>query len=143
MASIKVKLFTQASQFTGLKTLLGTTPANFRWFDVQLPQSQATFPAVVVNQIGAPPMYVANGRLSTYFARMQLTVYGTGNDSENATTVVQALKDFFKVFNATAVASAPAFPNRILQDKDGGIAATQPLTYQRFIDVMVFNDENV
>jgi hypothetical protein len=109
---------------------------------VQLPQAQATFPAVVANQVSRPRMYVTNGRLSTSFATMQLTVYGSGNDSENASAVVAALEDFFKVFNATAVASAPAFPNRILRDKDGGIAQTQPLTYQRFVDVEIFNDEN-
>jgi hypothetical protein len=140
--TLKAKLFSQASQFAELQALLGSSPSNFRWFDVQLPQAQATFPAVTVNQIGAPRMYVTNGRLSTYFARVQFTIYGSGNDSQNAAAVTAALEDFLAVFNATAVQNAPTYPNTIVGDKDFGIAATQPLTYMRVIDAMIFNDEN-
>ena len=139
--TLKAKLFSQASQFAELQALLGSSPSNFRFFDVQLPQAQATFPAVVVNQISASRMYVMGGRLSTYFARIQFTVYGSGNDSQNASAVVAALEDFMAVFDATGV-TAPAYSNQIVSDRDFGIAATQPLTYMRILDAMIFNDEN-
>lgn len=139
MATLKAKLFAAASASTALQALLGTSP--FRWYDTQLPQA-ASFPAVVANQISAPRDYVLGGRMSTYRARMQLTVYGTGNDSENASAVVAAITGFIQTFNAIGVPNLPVYPNRVLGDKDGGIAQTQPLTYQRFLDVEIWNDEN-
>jgi hypothetical protein len=57
--------------------------------------------------------------------------------------VVEALLDFLKSFNPIGVSNLPAYPNTVVGDRDGGIAQTQPLTYQRFIDAMIFNDENV
>lgn len=137
--TLKDKLFAAASVNTGLLALLGTSP--FRWFDIRLPQ-QATFPAVVVFVVSDPRTYVANGRLSTSDTRVQFTVYGTGNNSENASAVVTALADFFATFNAIGIPGLPVYPNRIVGDREGGVAQTQPLTYQRFVDVMIFNDEN-
>jgi hypothetical protein len=139
MATLKAKLFAAASVNAELQALLGTNP--FRWWDSQLNQASA-FPAVVVYIVSAPRTYVVNGRLSTYFARVQFTVYGTGNDSQNADAVVEALLDFLKGFNPIGVSNLPAYPNTVVGDRDGGIAQTQPLTYQRFIDAMIFNDEN-
>lgn len=139
MASLKAKLFAAASEDAGLQALLGTSP--FRWFDTQLPQ-QAEFPAVVAFIVSNPADYVITGRMSTSWARVQLTVYGTGNDSENASLVVNALQDFLATFNAIGVPELPVYPNRIVGDRDGGVAQTQPLTYQRFVDVQILNDEN-
>ncbi len=142
MATLKAKLYTAASAFPGLTALLGSPPS---WFDVQLPQQPnppPTFPAVVVFIVSQPRVYATTGRLSTYFSRVQFTVYGTGNDSQNADAVVEALLDFLKGFNAIGVSNLTAYPNTVVGDRDGGIAQTQPLTYQRFIDAMVFNDEN-
>jgi hypothetical protein len=51
MASLKAKLFTQASANAGLIALLGASP--FRWFDQQLPQN-AAFPCIVAQQISNP-----------------------------------------------------------------------------------------
>lgn len=137
--TLKAKLFAAASANTELQALLGTSP--FRWYDTQLVQSTA-FPAVVVFIVSNPPDYVVTGRMSTSWARVQLTVYGTGNDSENASAVVAALKDFLATFNAIGVDNLPVYPNRIVNDRDGGIAQTQPLTYTRTLDVMILNDEN-
>ena len=142
MATLKAKLYTAASANAGLTALLGTPPS---WFDTQLPQQPSpppTFPAVVVYIVSAPKTYVLGGRLSTYFARVQFTIYGTGNDSQNASAVVAALEDFLATFNPIGVSGLPVYPNTIVSDRDGGIAQTQPLTYQRFLDVMIFNDEN-
>lgn len=137
--TLKAKLFAAASDSPALQALLGTDP--FRWYDTQLPQ-QAAFPAVVANQVSAPRDYALGGRMSTYWARIQLTVYGTGNDSENASAVVAAITGFLQTFNAIGVPNLPAYPNRVLNDRDGGIAQTQPLTYQRFLDVSILNDES-
>src|ERR1017187_4341686 len=108
--SLKAKLFAQASVNAGLQALLGTSP--FRWYDSQLNQS-SVFPAVVVLIVSNPPEYVMGGRLSTSWARVQFTVYGTGSDSQNASAVVNALQDFLAVFNAYSSRSLPAYANRI------------------------------
>ncbi len=139
-SSLKAKLYAAASVDAGLQALLGTAP--FRWFDTQLPQT-AAFPAIVVFIVSDPRTYVLNGQMSTRFVRVQFSVYGTGNDSENASAVVNALASFLRGFNAYGVPNLPANANTIVGDRDGGIAATQPLTYQRFVDAMVFNDEKV
>lgn len=140
MASLKAKLFTQASVFPALTALLGTNP--FRWFDEQLPQS-ATFPAIVVFLIDDPSDYVIGGEMSTSWQMLQFTVYGTGNDSVNASLVVAALKSFLRVFNAYSSRPLPAYANRVTGNRDGGIADTQPLTYQRFVTAKILNDENM
>jgi hypothetical protein len=139
MPSLKAKLFTAASANAGLQALLGTNP--FRWYDSQLNQSSA-FPAVVVFIVSNPRDYVITGQMSTSWARVQFTVYGTGNDSQNADAVVNALQAFLLGFNAYGL-NPPANANTIVGDRDFGIAATQPLTYQRVLDVMILNDELV
>jgi hypothetical protein len=140
MASLKAKLFTAASADTGLQALLGTSP--FRWSDQQ---KQQPFPApsIAVCIVSNPRAYVMGGQLSTSWTRVQFTVYGTGNDSENADAVVNALATFLRGFNGYSTRDLPAFDNRIVNDRDGGIADTDPLTYQRFVDVMIFNDETI
>lgn len=140
MASIKSKLFAAASIDAGLQALLGTNP--FRWFDQQLPQG-AAFPALTVTVVSNPRTYVFNGQLSTSFVRVQFSVYGTGNNSQNAEAVVGALASFLRGFNAYGIPNLPANANTIVADRDGGIAQTQPLTYQRFVDAMIFDNETV
>jgi hypothetical protein len=85
---------------------------------------------------------VTAGRLSTYFARVQFTIYGTGNDSQNADAVVSAIEDFLATLNGYGFSDLPANANTIVNDRDGGIAQTQPLTYTRTLDVMILNDED-
>jgi|ERR1700723_154054 len=138
--TLKAKLFSAASVNPGLQALLGTSP--FRWYDTQLPQT-ATFPAVVVFQVSNPRDYVVGGRMSTSWNRIQFTVYGTGNDSQNASAVVSALEDFLAGFSAYSVSQFPSNANRIVSDRDGGVAQTQPLTYQRFVDAIILNDEAI
>jgi hypothetical protein len=139
-SSLKAKLFAAALLNPALVYLLGSgSPLVLRWFDVQLPQSAGTgFPAVVVQQISDPQMYVGSGRLPTSWARIQFTVYGSGGDSQNADAIVQALAAFLDTFNADGIAARPASPNYIVGDRDMGIAATQPLTYMRVVDARIF-----
>lgn len=140
-STLKAKLFSGASSFPALTALLGTNP--FRLYDTQLVQ-KATFPAVVMFMVSNPNTYTLTGRLPTSWVRVQFTVYGTGNDSQNADAVVVALTAFLEQWSATAnVNGLEACPNNIVGDRDGGIANTQPLTYQRFVDVMIFNNDSV
>lgn len=137
---LKAKIWSAASAYAPLTALLGASP--FRLYDVQLPQS-ATFPAITMFQVSNPRVYVATGRMATSFVRVQFTVYGTGNDSTNADAVAEALASFLDNFNAAGLPNSPANANDIVGDRDMGIAQTQPLTYMRVIDAMIFNSEAV
>lgn len=143
--SLKAKLFAAALLNPSLVYLLGGgSPLVLRWFDLQLPQAAGTgFPAVVMKQVSDPQVYVGSGRLPTSWARMQFTVYGTGNDSQNADAIVQALSSFLDTFNGDGVTGRQASPNNIISDIDMGIAATQPLTYMRVVDARIFWNPNV
>lgn len=142
MSSLKARLFADASAFAALAALLASgSPAIFRWYDQQLPQ-RAAFPAVVVHQISNPRTYAVTGRLPTGFTRMQFTVYGTGNDSENANAVVNALVAFLDQWDGgSGIVGLPAYSNLIVADRDFGIASTQPLTYMRVVDAQIFSND--
>jgi hypothetical protein len=144
--SLKAKLFAAALLNPGLVYLLGGgSPLVLRWFDVTLPQyvNAATFPAVVVTLISNPSNYALGGRLPTSFTRMQFTVYGTGTDSQNADAVVEALSSFLDTFNADGITNRIASPNYIVNDRDMGIAQTQPLTYMRVVDARIYDNSTV
>jgi hypothetical protein len=137
--SLKAMIYAAARQDAGLQALLlGGSPPIFNFWDTQLAQG-SLFPAVVVNLVSNPRDYATTGRLPTSWARVQFTVYGTGNDSKNADLVVAALIAFLDTFNAaTGSPGAIANPTYVLGDRDGGIAITQPMTYQRFVDARIF-----
>ena len=137
--SLKARIWTAASQYVGLTALLGTSP--FRMFDQQLPQG-IQFPAVVMESVGNPHDYVASGPLPTSWSRMQFRIYGTGNDSENANLIANALANFFNTFNGTGIDGMPTYPNYVVQDIDFGIAKTQPLTYMRLVDVRIYSNQD-
>jgi len=145
-SSLKAKLFTAAQLDAGLVALLKDGSSPMRWFDVQLPQNwpagHPRFPAIVVQLVSNPKNYVVSGPLPTSFARVQFTIFGTGNDSENANAVASALFSFLTGFCAYGI-SVPAFANYIVGDRDAGIAQTQPLTYQRVIDARIYADDSV
>ena len=143
--SIKAKLFAAALQNAALVYLLGSgSPLVLRWYDSQLPQSSGTgFPAVVVTLVSNPSDYVASGRLPTSWTRMQFTVYGTGNDSQNADAIVEALSSFLDNFNGDGVTGRLASPSFIVNDRDMGIAETNPRTYIRIVDAKIFVNSTV
>lgn len=143
-SSIKEKLFAAASVDTGLKALLQAgTMAPFRWWDQQVQQKYG-FPAVSVMIVSNPRTYAVTGQLPTSFARVQFTIYGTGNDSSNANAVANALSNFLASFCAYGFgASVPAHANNIVSDRDFGIAETQPQTYMRIIDASIFDNSDV
>jgi hypothetical protein len=147
--TLKQKLFTQASAFTALQALLGAPPAVFNWFDEQLDQNALNSgnAAIVVKQLPRRPMWCNLGQLPTSFNRIQFTIYGAvsdpnaGADSQSCDAVVGALQAFMPTFNATGIGT-PAPGNILVSDIDGGIAATQPRTFQRFVDYMIFANDN-
>ena len=143
--SLKAKLFAAALLNPSLVYLLGSgSPLLLRWFDTQLPQAAGTgFPAVVVSQISDPQMYATSGRLPTSWARIQFTVYGSGNDSQNADAIVAALTSFLDTFNGDGVTGRSQSPNYVISDRNMGIAATQPLTYMRTVDCRIFWNSTV
>ena len=147
--SLKAKLFAAALQDAGLVSLLGGgSPLTLRYFDTQLPQSAGTgFPAIVVRQVSDIPMYATTSMLPTRMARMQFDVYGAGQpganannppDSQSADAVVQALTAFLNSFNGDGITGRTQSPNLIVSDRDAGIAATQPITFQRIVDAKIF-----
>jgi hypothetical protein len=142
MSQLKVKLYSAASVNAGLQALLGTSP--FNWYDEQLPQNVAeAFPAITVLIVSDPRRYVMTGRLATSWSRVQFTIYGAGSDSANADAVAEALANFLDGFNAAGKSGLPANANYIVGDRDGGIAQTDPITYLRLIDALVYNNELV
>lgn len=138
--SLKAKIFAAASVDAGLTALLGTNP--FPLYDTQLPQG-ARFPAIVSQMISNPRDYAFTGILPTGWTRMQYRVYGTGNDSQNADAVVNAMQDFFGSLNLTGIPGNVAYPNFIEGDRDFGKADTQPLTYMRIVDVRIFSNSTL
>jgi hypothetical protein len=141
--SLKTKLHDAALWDAGLRHLLMTSsPGVFRWFDTRLPQG-VTFPAVVVQVVSNPRSYVLGGKLPTSFARVQFGVYGAGADSANADVVVNAIGAFLPTFNAIGIPGLAVYPNMIVGDRDGGIAQTQPMSYIRLLDVMIFDNDLV
>jgi hypothetical protein len=141
MASLKAKIYASASANAGLQALLGTNP--FQFGDTQLPQEWdvKTKAAVVMFTVSDIPDYIAPGPMFTSWARVQLTVFGHGNDSENANAVVNAIGSWLLTLCLTQTPNQAA--NYIAGNRDGGLAQTQPLTYQRFVDLMLFYDSSI
>jgi hypothetical protein len=141
--SLKARLYFAATQNAGLSALLlSGSPGVFRWFDQQLVQSSG-FPAIVVSQVSNPRTYGVSGRLPTSSQRMQFSVYGAGNDSQNADLVVNALTSFLDGFAGGGIAGLSQQSNLIVGDRDFGIANTNPLTYLRVVDVLIFSNDTI
>ncbi len=142
MASLKAKLFTSASADAGLRGLLLNGP-TFQWGDVQLPQQWdlANHSAVTVFLVSNPKDYTAAGPMFTSWTRVQFTIFGHGNDSENANAVADALFAWLRTIATLTLDGTPN--NYVVADRDFGIAHTQPLTYQRIIDVQMLVDESI
>lgn len=143
--TLKVKLRTAALAFSGLTNLLGGPTSNlFRWYDTQLAVNQqgGGWPAVVVQIISNPNTYVVTGRLPTGWTRVQFTIYST--DPEVNQVVVTQLKAFLDQFSqGTGIPGQIAYPNQVVNERDGGIPQTQPLTYAWIVDAQVFNNDSI
>ncbi len=134
--SIKERLYAAASVDAGLLALLGNP---IQWGDIQAKQNWdlTTKSAVTVQLISNPSNYQLPGRMLSSTCRMQFTIFGHGSNSQNAEAVAVALYNFFGNLAGNGL-GVLGIPN----DRDGGIADTQPLTYMRMIDCFLFNDES-
>lgn len=139
--SIKAKLFAGASSYAPLTALL--TASVFQWGDQQLSQNfnLKTHGAVVVQQISNPQSYTVAGRLPTSFSRVQFTIYGIGNDSQNADAIADALISFLDQWDGgSGIPGLSQYSNLVVGDRDFGVAQTNPMTYTRILDVQIFNN---
>jgi hypothetical protein len=140
MNSLIVAIRTAAGSYAPLTALLGSGSA-IRMSTLQAIQG-GTFPAVALQLISNPSDYAVSYRLATSTARVQHTVFGVPPGGVNAWAVVQALRTFYDQFNAIGVAGLGTYPNRIVNVTELGIPATQPLTFQIRMDVMIFYNES-
>ncbi len=141
MAYLLTKIRAGAIAFPGLTDLLGgTSPNNFRWYEVQLKQG-AQFPAVVVTLVSNPSDYAFNYRMSTSFARVQFEVWA--HNPLQANSVITQLGLFLDQFSAYGIPGLAVQANYIVGDRQGIYAPTQPPQYQRILEARVFDNSNV
>ncbi len=136
--SLERKLWLAAQADANLQALLGSGAA-IRWGGMQEPQG-SIFPSVAVNVVSAIDQYSNTDLLITALYRVQFTVFDT--NAERARQVEQAIKQFLTMFNAYSPAGATVLrPNRVVMRRQGGDPQTDPLTYQRIMDAMIWNNE--
>lgn len=138
--SLERKLWLAAQADTNLQALLGSGAA-IRWGGMQEAQG-SIFPSVTVNVVSAIDQYSNTALLITAQYRVQFTVFDT--NAERGRQVEQAIKQFLTTFNAYSPANSvsPLRPNRVVNRRQGGDPRTDPLTYQRSIDAMIWNNES-
>ncbi len=140
-STLEVKIIAAVTAYAPLTALLGTPP---RLYDSQLTQT-AAYPAMTVQEISNPRVYVFNGRLPTSWARIQFRIWGgqfaAGNQA--ADQVRTALLSFLDQFNAEGIPGLSLYPCRVLNDLRGGFAQEETLIYQRILDAMIFWNESL
>ena len=135
----KDRIRAAALAYPALSALIG---AN--WYDTQLPQT-ATFPAVVIQQITGPRVYVLTGRLNTYWARMQFTIWGGqfSAGAEARDSVFSALAAFLDQLNLIGIAGMAQYPNFVVGDRDFLFVQTDGPIFQKVVDAMMFINESL
>jgi hypothetical protein len=140
---LKQKLLTAAAADANLGALLGPSP--FRWYSIQLMQGSA-WPAVVVQIISTIPKYTYSGRAQNPVQnRVQFTIWGGPGESgtQAAYSVENALKTFLDGFDAIGVPGLVLYPNYITLERDGFFIQTDTGIYQRLLDVMIWDNQNI
>lgn len=138
--TLENKLRSNASAYSALSSLLGTAP--FRWWDTQFVPGSSPLPVVVVFQVDNPRTYALGGRLPTGWNRIQFTIWATGR--EQASTVKAALIGFLDQFQqAIGKPNLIAYPNLIVNDRDGLYAETQPPAWLSTIDAMIYSNDTL
>ena len=138
--SIETKLRTAAIANAGLTALLGTAP--FRWYNTQEnqgppPSAGVQFPCITAQQVSGVPIYNLGGRGPMNQIRVQFTIW-EGPTPDTTDAVLQALRVFLDTFSAV---QAGNFANQIVNDgRRGFYAATKPGIFQKFVDVMIWNN---
>ena len=135
--TLLAKLRTAAALDATLGPLLGPTP--FRWYDQQLNEG-TSFPAVAAFVVSTVPQYATNARCITARYRVQFNVFDP--NPQKARQVATAIAAFLDSFNAFSSGSpVTQQPNQVVNQRDGGVAQTQPLTAMQIIDAHIWNNE--
>ncbi len=142
MASLKANIRTAAAAYSGLTSLLGTTPSTFRWFDERKPQG-AGIPCVVVTIVSGSPTYVVTGRLPTGWSRVSFTIWGSTPGSSNASAVESQLLSFLDQLNLIGIPGLCQYPSNVVLQRDAMYTQSEPPIYQRIVDAMVFNNDSL
>jgi hypothetical protein len=140
---LKQKLRTAAAADAKLGPLLGPSP--FRWYSIQLSQGSA-FPAMVVQIISTIPKYSYTARARNPVEnRVQFTIWGGQGESgcQAAYDVENALKTFLDTFNAIGIPGLVLYPNKITLERDGFFIQTDTGIFQRLVDVMIWDNQNL
>jgi hypothetical protein len=132
--SIETKLYQAASVNAGLVSLLGSP---FRWYPVQLTEGSA-YPAITILRVSGPGYYALNGRMATTLYRIQFTIW-EGPQPDDTDSTLNALKAFLDTFSATGITSNFG---KVVSERRGFYAETQPGIYQTSVDAMIFNNDN-
>ena len=128
-----------------LRTLLGSgSPLIFRWYNAQLIEG-SPLPAVTVFSVSNPPTYVFTQRTQTTFSRVQFVIWGgqgaAGVAAAQAVTYV--LYPFFDTLNLVGIPGLAMYNNTIIGDREAVFPQTDPLIYQRVLDVRIFSNETL
>ena len=136
-STLIVKILSGISGYNPLTGMLGSPP---RVYPLQLPQG-AEFPAMTMQVVSNGRTYSVNNRLSPSQARVQFNIFGASPGGENARAVESALCSFLDQFNAIGVSGLQQYPNRVVNSREFGIAATSPETFQIIVDAFIFDSE--
>lgn len=143
------KLRTAAAAAPSLQALL-TAGSVFQWFDTQLPQSAQVIspspvPAVVVQEISAPPTYLLAARANTRWRRIQFTIWGGqfSAGAENCESVQAALEPFLDTLNLSGISGNPFYPNYVVSVRRGLFPQTDGPIYQKLMDAMMFANDSL
>lgn len=100
------------------------------------------FPALVFFLVSSAPAYGAAFRSHIVNSRVQFTIWDT--DPERARSVETQLMAWLDQFNAmSAVARTSQQPTQVVMRRTGGNPQTQPITFWRTLDAMIFNNEDL
>ncbi len=135
--TLLAKLRIAAAANPTLAGLLGTSP--FRWYDQQLVPG-TEFPAVAAFVVSNPAQYSTTAILINSQYRVQFNIFDP--DPQITRQVALAITTFLLTFNAYNAGDTSLLQrNQVVNQRDGGIAQTQPLTAMQILDALIWNNE--
>ena len=140
--TLEAKLQTALQAYTPVTSLLAVrSDGKAAIFDMQEYQGTA-FPAMTIVVVSALDQYSTTAVLITARYRVQFTIWAT--DAQTARAVEQTLRTFLTTFNAyNSGDTSPIQRNQVVNRRQGGQAQTQPVTFWRIVDAMIWNNETL
>lgn len=140
--SLEAKLQTALQATTAITSLLASRADGKAAIYEMQENPGTTFPAITFMLISAVQQYSASQRMVNTPNRVQFTIWDS--NPERARLVEAALITFFDSFNAYNVGdSNPRQRNDVVMRRQGGNPQTQPVTYWRIVDAMIWNNETI